>query len=69
MPVDRHDHSCGLVRDPTRGPEIVVAGGEGYEGEGVIGSDGVNDIGFYNRVDIYNVDTDSWREGKIMQEI
>ena len=26
MPVDRHDHSCGLVTHPNRGSEIVVAG-------------------------------------------
>lgn len=30
MPVDRHDHSCGLVVDPSRGPEIVVAGKDSF---------------------------------------
>ena len=37
-----------------------LAGGEGSEGEGNIGTG----IGFYSRVDIYNIYTDSWREGR-----
>ena len=59
MPVDRHDHSCGLVIDPERGPEIVIAGGEGSEGDAGVGTG----VGFYSRVDIYTVNTNSWREG------
>ena len=43
-------HSCGLVTDPVRGPEIVVAGGTYYEA-------------YLDDVDIYTVDTDIWREG------
>ena len=50
MPESRYDHSCGLVTHPEFGPEIVVAGG--YDG-----SD------YLDTVDIYNVNTDSWREG------
>ena len=61
MLVDRHDHSCGLVNNPLQGPEIIVAGGEGSKGEGIVGGG----IGFYSRVDIYSINTDLWREGKI----
>ena len=54
MPRDRFAHSCGLVVDPARGPEIIVMGG--YY------SDGISDT-----VDIYTVNTDSWREGNMTQ--
>lgn len=55
MPRSRQDHSCGLVIDPERGPEIVVAGGFDYpESE-------------LDTVDIYTVSTDTWREGNINQ--
>ena len=43
-------HSCGLVQDPLRGPEVIVVGGEYYEM-------------YLDDVDIYSVDTDTWREG------
>ena len=45
-------HSCGLVMHPENGPEIVVAGG--YNGRSLYS------------VDIYTVDTDSWRKGNVM---
>ena len=45
-------HSCGLVQDPLRGPEVVVVGGMYYEA-------------YLDDVDIYTVDTDTWREGAI----
>ena len=57
MPRDRYSHSCGLVADPIRGPEIIVMGG--YSGGG---SDD-----YLDTVDIYTVNTDSWREGNMTQ--
>ena len=56
MPRDRKDHSCGLVVDPSRGPEIIVMGGSSGSGNS-------------DTVDIYTVNTDSWREGNIPQII
>ena len=53
MPRNRQDHACGLVVDPENGPEIVVAGG-------LDGSSTALDS-----VDIYNVNSDSWREGNV----
>ena len=50
MPTDRYDHSCGLVVDRDRGPEIVAAGGDEL-----------------SSVDIYTVDTNSWRPGDTSQ--
>ena len=55
MPIDRTGHSCGLVMDPISGPEIVVMGG--YHGAAG---------GYLDSVDIYTVNTDSWREGKMI---
>ena len=54
MPRERQHHSCGLVTNPEQGPEIVVAGGYGY---------GVD--GYLDTVDIYTINTDSWREGNL----
>lgn len=51
MPRPREDHSCGLVMHPEHGPEIVVAGGKDYNANIV------------DTVDIYTIDTDSWRMG------
>ena len=51
MPRARYDHSCGLVAHPQLGPEVVVAGG--YS------------LGYSDTVDIYTVNTDSWRQGKL----
>ena len=52
MPNPRAFHSCGLVANSEQGPEIVVAGGY--------------DDGFYlDTVDIYVLDTNSWREGNL----
>ena len=51
MPKNRYDHSCGLVTHPELGPELVVAGGVSF--------------GYSDTVDIYTVNTDSWREGNI----
>ena len=50
MPTSRYDHSCGLVTDAERGPEVVVIGG--YYANYYLDS-----------VDIYEVNTDSWRPG------
>ena len=50
---DRENHACGLVKDPERGPEVVIAGGTA--------------VVFTDSVDIYSVDTDSWREGNTNQ--
>ena len=47
MPTLREGHSCGLVQDPLNGPEVIVAGGSYMP----------------YTVDIYSIDTDSWREG------
>ena len=56
MPRARFDHSCGLVVDPIRGPEILVMGGRtDVPGE------------YTDTVDIYTVNTDSWREGNLTQ--
>ena len=54
MPVGRGrvGHSCGLVVDPDRGPEIIVMGG--------------NSPGLSDTVDIYTVNTNSWREGNMI---
>ena len=52
MPRGRETHSCGLVVNPDKGPEIIVMGGEGS------GAD---------TVDIYTVNTDRWREGNMTQ--
>ena len=56
MPRDRSRHSCGLVVDPVCGPEIIVMGGYSQ------GTGGISDT-----VDIYTVNTDSWREGNMTQ--
>ena len=53
MPNPRIEHSCGLVLHPENGYEIVVAGG--------FSSGSVSD----DSVDIYTVDTDSWRSGNV----
>ena len=51
MPTQRENHSCGLVTNPDQGAEIVTAGG------------------YYNdrlySVDIYTINTDSWRAGNL----
>ena len=52
MPRGRAVHSCGLVTDPVHGPEVIVAGG--YRDP--------------DTVDIYSINTDSWREGNISKE-
>ena len=51
MPRGRESHSCGLVSNSEQGPEIVVAGG--YY------------VGVLDTVDIYTINTDSWREGSL----
>ena len=51
MPTSRYDHSCGLVTHPELGHELVVAGGYSFR--------------YSDTVDIYTVNTDSWREGKV----
>ena len=51
MPRGRYGHSCGLVVDPENGPEVIVMGGRD----------------FVDSVDIYNVNYDAWREGKMTQ--
>ena len=51
----RINPSCGLVIHPDRGPELVVAGGGAGGGAGEI----------LDTVDIYTVNTDSWREGML----
>lgn len=53
MPRKRKRHSCGLIIDPEIGPEIVSAGG--YDSK------------LLDTVDIYTVNTDSWRQGNINQ--
>ena len=53
MPTHRWGHSCGLVQDPVNGPEVIVAGGRDLARDGV----------YWDTVDIYSIDTDSWREG------
>ena len=55
MPRERESHSCGLVVDPVLGPEIVVMGGYSFSS------------GYLDTVDIYTVNTDSWREGNMTQ--
>ena len=52
MPRKRTGHSCGLVIDPISGPEIIVMGGY-FLGDTL------------DAVDIYTVNTDSWREGNM----
>ena len=54
MPTAREDHSCGLITDPEHGPQIVVAGGS-YSPD------------YFDTVDIYTVNTDSWTEGNVNQ--
>ena len=54
MPNPRSEHSCGLVLHPENGYEIVVAGG-------IPSNTGISD----DSVDIYTVDTDSWRSGNV----
>ena len=55
MPTPRYGHACGLVTDALRGPEVVVAGG-------------VDNLGDYvDTVDIYSINTDSWREGNTIK--
>ena len=52
MPTGRYGHSCGLVNHPERGPEIIVAGGtDSYSADS------------YAVVEIYTVNTNSWRRG------
>ena len=53
MPRSRYAHSCGLVINPERGPEIVIAGGNYYDN--------------MDTVDIYTVNTDTWRAGNLNQ--
>ena len=48
MPRARNSHRCGLVVNAERGPEIVAVGGTGASSD---------------TVDIYTVDTYTWREG------
>ena len=52
MPTERSGHSCGLVTNPDQGAEIVVAGGYG-SGD------------YLDSVDIYTINTDSWRAGNL----
>ena len=52
MPTSREEHGCGLVLHPDNGPEIVVAGGQ----------DSGDPL---DTVDIYTVETNSWRMGNI----
>ena len=52
MPRGRESHSCGLVSNSEQGPEIVVAGG--YY------------VGVLDTVDIYTINTDSWRGGDLL---
>ena len=54
MPVERWGHFCGLVKNPEQGPEVIVSGGYSYPD-------------FVDSVHIYNVDTDTWREGNKTQ--
>ena len=56
MLAERKESSCGLVVNPDRGPEVIVAGGND--------KDFSRDPQYYDDVFIYTVDTDSWREGK-----
>ena len=56
MPRKRTGHSCGLVIDPISGPEIIVMGG--YHGASG---------GYIDSVDIYTVNTDSWRQGNMIK--
>ena len=51
MPTSRYDHSCGLVTHPELGHELVVAGGYSFR--------------YSDTVDIYTVNADSWREGRV----
>ena len=53
MPRNRYGHSCGLVVDPVRGPEVIVMGG--YSSD------------YLDTVDIYTVNSDSWREGNMIE--
>ena len=55
MPVERWGHFCGLVNS-EQGPEVVVSGGYSYPD-------------FVDSVHIYNVDTDTWREGNKIKAI
>ena len=55
MPVERWGHFCGLV-STEQGPEVIVSGGYSYPD-------------FVDSVHIYNVDTDTWREGNETQSI
>ena len=50
MPTERWGHSCGLVSDPERGPEVIVFGGYHYDE-------------YLDSVDIYSIGTNSWRAG------
>ena len=59
MPTERYDHSCGLVIDRDRGPEVVAAGGNDRGG----GGDELSSV------DIYTVDANSWRPGDIQVKI
>ena len=51
MPTGRYDHGCGSVSNPDLGPEVVVAGGRRSEDD------------YLDTVEIYTVNTDSWRSG------
>ena len=55
LPRDRYRHSCGLVVNPVLGPEIIVMGGFTSPAR--------------DNVDIYTVNTDSWREGNMSQNV
>ncbi len=58
MPTGRTDHYCGVVmRSDNRCLEVVVAGGRDY----------INGA-YLDVVEIYDVGTDSWREGIIRLE-
>ena len=60
MPRKRIGHRCGLVIDPISGPEIIVMGGYDVEHD--------DTGGVLDNVDIYTVNTDSWREGNMIQK-
>ena len=55
MPTSRQDHACGLNTDTDDGPKIVVSGGLD------------SSLVYLDTVDIYTVNTDSWREGNVNQ--
>ena len=53
MPTGREYHRCGLVTNPDQGAEIVATGG-------------IDSSSYYlDSVDIYTINTDSWRAGNL----